>query len=851
MPDESESPEREESSTGEPALSGAEGAAPGRITNEVIEEDLKGAYLTYAMSVIVSRALPDARDGLKPSQRRILYAMHEMNLAPRAKTVKCVAIVGECMKKYHPHGDASIYPTLVRMVQDFSLRVPLIEGQGNFGSIDGHPPAAMRYTEARLTPAAMEMLEDLEQGAVEFVPNYDESDEEPAVLPARLPNLLVNGSLGIAVGMATSIPPHNVGEVCDALLHLLEHPDCSVDDLLRFVQGPDYPTGGILCGRSAIRRVYRTGRGLIPLRARVQIEERAGRSRQKSIVVTEIPYMTTKESLIEHIAAAVDLGRVKGIADIVDESDREGLRIVIQLKRGEDERVVLNQLYEFTPLQATQSIQMIALVGGRPRRLDLKEFLEVFRDHRAEVIRRRTRWLLARAEERLHVIEGLLIALDRIDEVIRTIRAAKDTPSARAALVSGFGLTVRQANAVLEMRLARLTRLEHGTLTEEHRAVGERIAGYRAILADEGRVREIVAADCREIREKYGSARRTQIIGALREMDVEDLIAEEEMAVTVSHAGYVKREALSAYRLQRRGGRGVIGAEMRDQDWTEHLFVASTHETILFFTDQGRAYQLKVHEIPQLARAARGRAIVNLLRLHGDERITSLVPLRSFSGGGYLFMVTARGTVKRCAVGLLENIRRVGIRAIDLAEGDELVGVELTSGGDEVILATAQGKAVRFREDKVRPTSRAAAGVTGARMRQGDRVVALLRPRPDERILTVCRNGYGKRSELEGYRLTSRGTGGVINIRTSKRNGPVVACMAVRDGDEVMVMTGKGLVARMSVDGISVTGRSAQGVKVVTFKEVDDFVAAVARVAREEDGGDAKNVENGENEEAG
>jgi len=801
-----------------------------RVRDLPIQEELKTSYLTYAMSVIVSRALPDVRDGLKPSQRRVLAAMRDLNLGPRAHFRKCAKICGDTSGNYHPHGEQVIYPTLVRMAQGFNLRYPLVDGQGNFGSIDGDPPAAMRYTEARLTRTATECLEDLDKDSVDLVPNYDETRQEPTVLPARFPNLLCNGSSGIAVGMATQIPPHNLGEIVAGLVALIENPEITVDELAEHVRGPDFPTGAIICGRAGIRSAYRTGRGHLTVRSKVHREE--ARGDHVHLVITEIPYQVNKTRLIESIAECVKSERIPGIQNIVDESDREGMRIVVKLKRGADDDLALNQLFANTPMQDTFAIQMIALVAGQPRLLDLKEIVECFRDHRIEVIRRRTAHLLRLAEARLHVLEGLLIAIESIDEVIALIKAAASVDDARAGLMARFRLSERQAGAILEMRLARLTGLEREKVQTEHDQVKDRSREYRAILADKNLVLEIIKEDLFELKEKHGDARRTSIEAAVGEFQVEDLIAEENVTVAISHLGYIKREPVRTFRAQRRGGRGVRGQNLRETDFTEHLLIASTHDYLLFFTDRGRVYWLKVYDIPQLGRTARGRAIVNILRLKKNERVTSFVPVRSFDDAHFLFMATRRGTVKRIALTEFSRPRPSGIIALRLADDDALIGVEMTGGDREVLLATRGGQAIRFKETNVRPMGRTAAGVRGARLDEGDEVVSLIAGEPGSHVLTVCARGYGKRSPLESYRLIRRGGRGVININTGTRNGPVIGSMCVREPDEVILMTANGQVVRTRVTEIRVTGRAAKGVRIVALGE-GDRIASMARIAVE------------------
>jgi len=793
----------------------------------LLEDELKTSYLNYSMSVIVSRALPDVRDGLKPVHRRVLMAMHDLSLSHRAKFRKCAKTVGDCMGNYHPHGDAAIYDSLVRMAQTWSMRYPLVDGQGNFGSIDGDPPAAMRYTEARMTRLTEEFLEDIDKDTVDFVPNYDETMREPVVLPSKFPNLLVNGTTGIAVGMATSIPPHNMREVCEAVVRLCDDPDVSLDELCKIVKGPDFPTGGLICGREGIRQAYRTGRGRLTVRGACHIES-AGRDRQ-SIVITEIPYQVNKQRILDSIANAVRSGSIGGIARCADYSGRDGVRISVELKRGEDANVVLNQLYKLTPLQDTFSIINIALVNGRPQTLDLKQVLTCFRDHRFEVIRRRTRYLLAQAEARAHILEGLLKAIDHIDEVIRIIRRAKDTPAARDKLMQTFDLTQRQAQAILEMQLRRLTGLEREALQTEYKDLRKRIKEYREILADAKLVYDIIREDAYEMIDRYGDERRTDIVAAAEELTVEDLIAEEEMAVTISHGGYIKRMPVSTYRRQGRGGRGVTGMRMKEEDFTEYFFIASTHDYILFFTDKGAVHWLKVYDVPQMGRAAKGRALVNVLEVGKGETITSMIPVREFDGGRFLVMATARGVVKKTALSAFGRPMRGGIRAIRLDKGDRLIGVVLTNGEQNLMLATRRGMACHFSEQKVRPMGRPARGVAGIRLRDKDRVVSLLAQTPDATVLTVAEKGLGKRTRFQDYRLTNRGAKGVANMRLSAGSGDVVSVMSVSDDDEIMLMTAKGMVVRTAVREVRVIGRATKGVRVIRLRE-DDRVCAVARV---------------------
>ena len=789
----------------------------------LLEEEMKSSYLTYAMSVIISRALPDVRDGLKPSQRRVLVAMHDLNLGPRAKFKKCAKIAGDTSGNYHPHGEAVVYPTLVRMAQDFHMRHPLIQGQGNFGTIDGDPPAAMRYTEARLAGPAAEMLDDLDKDTVDFVPNYDESRTEPTVLPSRFPNLLVNGTSGIAVGMATSIAPHNLNEICDGLIRLIDEPEITLDELMEIIPGPDFPTGGIICGRRAVRKAYATGKGILMVRGRVAIETtRKGRSR---LVVTEIPFQVNKTALIERIADLVKADRVRGIHDINDHSDKEGMRIVIDLKKDADPEIVRNQLFKYSQLQDSFSIINIALVDGRPRTLPLKEMMRVFIEHRVEVIRRRTRFLLEKAEKRLHVVEGLLIALDHIDQVIETIRSSPDVPTAQRRLMDAFGLSEVQADAILRMQLQRLTGLEREKLEEEARSLREEIARYKALLADVTQIHALIKEELLRLKELYGDPRRTEITDAVEEIDKEDLIPDEEMAVTVSHRGYVKRMTLDTYRKQRRGGVGIIGADAKDGDFIERLFIGSNHDYLLFFTNRGRLHWLKVYDLPLLARQSKGRAIVNLLRLADDERINSVVPVRDFSRG-FLVMATTLGIIKKTPLSAFSRPKRGGIIAVHIAPDDQLVGARVAEPEADIMLGTSGGLAIRFPGDQVRPMGRQARGVRGISLAGKDRVVDLVIVDESATLLTVCEHGFGKRTRFSEYRRQGRGGKGLINIRTSKRNGKVVAMKTVSDDDDLMLITQQGMVVRTSVKQISIIGRATQGVRIMNPREGDRVVAA-------------------------
>lgn len=808
-----------------------------RIRDIAIEEDMRDAYLRYAMSVIISRALPDVRDGLKPSQRRILVAMNDLNLGPRSQHRKCAKIAGDTSGNYHPHGQEVVYPTLVRMGQDFNSRYPLVDGQGNFGSLDGDPPAAMRYTEARLSGLAMEMLADLQYNTVDFVPNYDETRTEPTVLPGKFPNLLCNGCNGIAVGMATSIPPHNLGEVVDALVRLVDDPDVPLKELIQLVPGPDFPTGGIICGRKGIVDGYRTGRGIIQVRARAFTEALKGG--KKNIVVTEIPYQVTRALIKEKIAEAVNSGVIQGVADMRDESGAAGQRLVIELKRDADENVVLNQLYQHTPLQSSISIIMIALVDNRPRTLNLKQLLECFVAHRIEVIRRRTQFLLDRALARAHIIEGLRIALAHIDEIIELIKKAPDVETAHRQLMERFGLSDRQATAILDMRLQRLTGLERHKLEEEYRHLLEEIAQYESILASEALVRNLIKEELLDLKQRYGDRRLTEITDEETGFDREDLIPEEMVAVTLSHEGYIKRLPLSTYRSQGRGGKGIKGAETKEGDFIEHLFIASTHDYLLFFTNRGKVYWQKVYDLPQAPRTSKGRAIANVLSLEADETVASCLAVREFDQRFVVF-ATENGTVKKTELEAFSRPMARGIIAINLDPDDRLIRAGLVSSGQHVLLATRDGMSIRFPEAAVRAMGRQAGGVRGVRLREGDKVVGMAVLDGEGTLLTVCENGYGKRTPFSEYRVQGRGGYGVINIKTSDRNGKVVGLLTVTDEDEVMMITAQGKVIRTAVRQMRAIGRATQGVRVIHCDEGDRLVA-IGRVAEKDEGeeGDA------------
>src|SRR5881296_2262408 len=809
-----------------------------RILPRLIEDELKESFLDYSMSVIVQRALPDVRDGLKPVHRRILYAMNELGLVPGRPYKKSATVVGDVLGKYHPHGDVALYDALVRMVQEFSLRYPLVDGQGNFGSVDGDPAAAYRYTEARLTRIAMTMLEDIEKNTVDFVANFDERLQEPTVLPSKLPNLMVNGAAGIAVGMATNIPPHNLSEVVQAINHLVDHPDAPVKDLRKFVRGPDFPTGGIIYGRDGIRECYDKGRGRIVIRGRAVVEERESTGKHQ-IVVTEIPYQVNKSNLVAQIAALANAKKLEGISDLRDESDREGMRIVIELKRDAVPAVVLNQLYKHTQMQTTFGAIMLALVDGVPKEMDLKELLQHFIEHRHTVITRRTEFELKRAQDREHTLEGLKIAVDHIEEVIKIIRKSKDTPTADAALRKRFELSEKQSAEILNMRLARLTALEISKLEDELKEVRKFIKECKEILGSKPRRLKILKEELSELSHGFGDERRTEIVADQGEFSIEDLIAEEDMVITVSHAGYIKRLPVSAYRRQRRGGRGVISAHTKEDDWVEHLFIASTHDYVMFFTQQGQCYWLKVHEIPQAARAARGKPILSCIAMKPDERLASLVPVREFSEDQYLLFATKQGVVKKTRLSEFGNPRSVGIRAINIEKGDELIDVQVTDGRNDIVLATCHGMSIRFHEKDVRDMGRTATGVKGIELDKKDQVIDMVVVRRKSTLLTVTEKGMGKRSELDEYRIQHRGGRGIITLKRAEKTGDIVALKEVLPDDELMMITKKGIMIRVPVEGIRVSGRNTQGVKIMNLIP-GDLVVDVARVVKEDEAEDAE-----------
>ncbi|MDD5436195.1 MAG: DNA gyrase subunit A [Candidatus Omnitrophica bacterium] len=803
-----------------------------KIIPVYIEEEMKDSYINYAMSVIVGRALPDVRDGLKPAHRRILYAMKELSLEHNKPYKKCARITGEVLGKFHPHGDAAVYDTLVRMAQDFSLRYPLIDGQGNFGSIDGDSPAAMRYTEARLEHITDWMLLDIDKNTVDFMPNFDGSLKEPTVLPACLPNLLVNGSSGIAVGMATNIPPHNLKEITDAVMYVIDNPDCEPKDLLKKVKGPDFPTGGIIRGYEGIKSAYTTGRGRLKIQAKAFIEEQ--KNGKEAILIKEIPYMVNKANLIESIANLVQEKKLEGISDLRDESDKDGMRIVIELKRGINAHVILNQLYKHTQMQETFGVIMLALVEGRPKVLNLKEMLDEFIKHRKVVVVRRTRFDLEKAQDRAHILEGLKIALKNLDRIIKVIKESKDPQAAKAELMRKFELSEKQATAILEMQLQRLTGLERDKIEKEYLELIKKIEFLKSILASERKVLEIIKDEMKELAEKFGDERRTEVAPEAEELDIEDLIAEEDVVITISHTGYIKRLPVSSYRKQRRGGKGVAGAEMKEEDFVEHLFIASTHDHILFFTDKGTLHWLKVHEIPEAGRLSKGKAIINLLSLGTGEKISAFVPVREFKEGDFLIMATKNGLIKKTALTAYSNPRKGGIIGIGLEKDDALISVKKTAGDDEILLATKEGKAIRFKEVQVRDMGRAAKGVRGINLGKKDECIAMDVVRPDQTVLTVTGQGFGKRTSFKEYRLQSRGGKGIINIKVTGKNGEAVGLKTVSDKDEVMLMTEKGMVVRCPIKDIRSTGRSTQGVRLMRL-DSGDKLSSVAKIVPEDE----------------
>ena len=818
-----------------------------RIVSRLIDAEVKESFINYSMSVIVSRALPDVRDGLKPVHRRVLYAMNELGLVPGRPFKKSATVVGDVLGKYHPHGDSSVYDALVRMVQDFSLRYPLVDGQGNFGSVDGDSAAAYRYTEARLTSIAMELLADIDKGTVDYVANYDDRLQEPRVLPSGIPNLVVNGSSGIAVGMATNIPPHNLREVIAAVVHLIAKPDATTAEIRKLIKGPDFPTGGYIYGREGIFNYQETGRGRIVMRARAVIEEKES-SNKSQIVVTEIPYQVNKARLVEQIADQVKEQKLEGISALRDESDRDGMRIVIELKRDAIPRVVLNQLYKHTTMQATFGVINLALVPDSntgqlvPKVMPLKELLEHYIAHRHEVVVRRTQFDLDKALDREHILEGLKVAVDNIDAVIKLIRAAEDTPQASTQLQARFKLSERQAEAILNMRLAKLTGLEIEKLEAELREVRAEIKELRGILASRERRMQIMTEELQELSARYGDDRRTEITSDEGEFTIEDLIAEEDMVVTVSHSGYIKRTSVSTYKKQRRGGRGLNGQGLKDEDFVEHLFIASTHDYILFFTSDGRCFWLKVHEIPLAGRAAKGKPVVNLINVTVDTTIRAMVPVREFSDKQYLLFVTQLGTVKKSALTEYGNPRSTGIKAIKIESGDQLIDVQITDGNNDIVLATKYGLSIRFHEKDVREMGRDTTGVKGVELSEGDEVKGMVVIKRDATLLVVTARGMGKCSPIEEYRVQKRGGKGILTLNRTEKTGEVVALKEVLPDDELMLITKQGIVIRMPVKGIRVSGRNTQGVKLVHLDE-GDIVCDVARVVIEDDEGGEEGVD--------
>jgi DNA gyrase subunit A len=803
-----------------------------KIVRVSIEDELKNSYIDYSMSVIVSRALPDVRDGLKPVHRRILFGMHELGLTPNRSYKKSARIVGEVLGKYHPHGDSAVYDTMVRMVQDFSLRYPLVQGQGNYGSVDGDSAAAMRYTEARLAPIAMELLRDLEKDTVAYAPNFDESLQEPRVLPALLPNLLINGSGGIAVGMATNIPPHNLGEVVSGLLAMIENPDIGPEDLMKHVSAPDFPTGGIIFGYQGVQDAYLTGRGKIIVRGRANIETL--KNGRENIIVSELPYQVNKANLIEKIVDLVKAGKIDGISNIRDESDRDGMRIVIEIKRDGNPGVVLNNLYKHTQMQVTFGAIMLALVDGRPKVLSLREMMRHFLDFRHEVVVRRTKFELAEAERRAHILEGYIIALDNIDEVIETIKKSRDTETARNNLMKRFKLSEVQAKAILDMRLQRLTGLERRKIEDEYKETIKLITRLRSILDNATLRWQVIADELRALSEKFSDERRTEVIYDYADFKLEDMIAEEDVVITISHQGYIKRTPVSTYRRQARGGKGVAGSATREDDFVEHMFIASTHHYILFFTDKGRCYWLKVFEVPEGGRIARGRAIINCINKQKDETIAAFVTVKEFADDQYIMMVTQNGTVKKTVLSAYGNPRSTGIIAITLDKTDNLIEAKITDGNNDMLIATRMGQAIRFSETDVRNMGRSATGVRGIALAPHDIVIGMIICRPTSNVLVVSEKGYGKRSEATSYRHTRRGGKGVITMNVTEKTGPVIGLKEVSDQDDLVIITVKGQVIRQHVRSLRVMGRNTQGVRLINLRD-GDSIADIARVVSEQE----------------
>ena len=799
------------------------------IENIDLEDEMKSSYLRYAMSVIVSRALPDVRDGLKPSQRRILVSLNDLNLNPRAKFRKCAKIVGDTNGNYHPHGDSAVYQTLVRMAQRFSIRYPLVFGQGNFGSVDGDPPAAMRYTEAKMAAATPEIIGDIEYDTVDFQPNYDETRTEPSVLPSKFPNLLCNGGSGIAVGFATNMAPHNINEICNGITYLLDNPECSPEDLLVYVKGPDFPTAGVICGRHGFIDAYLKGRGKVTLRAKYHVEEMKNGKNQ--LVFTEIPYQVNKTNLIEKIVDCVKDQRIKGIADVGDESDKDGMRLIVELKKGEDDLVIVNQLFKYTPLQITFAIHNIALVDGKPTRLNLKEMMVHYRNHRIEVIRRKISFLLAKAEARAHILEGLRIAIDNIDAIIALIRAAPDSKTAQAQLMERFGLSEIQAHAILEMQLRRLTGLERDKIEEEYRELLVKVSEYKEILANDNLVLDIIRKDLEDLKAKFGSERITEIGPAIGDFNREDLIQDEEMTIMLSNGGNIKRIALDEFRTQGRGGVGITGMNTQESDFTQYLFVASTKDYLLLFTNLGRIYWLKVYEIPLMGRSSKGRSIINLVNMEKNEKILTAIPVSNFDDRE-LVMATAKGMVKKTALSAYSNARkRLGIIAIVLGEEDTLIDVKLTDGEDDIILTTKNGMATRFSEKECRSLGRVSRGVRGIKLNESDSVISMNIIEKDKNIMTICENGYGKKTNFDEYRVAHRGGKGVKAIANMERNGLVVKSLTVGDEDELLILTQEAMVLRISTSTFREQGRSTSGVRVIRFKKENDKIISIVPLA--------------------
>jgi DNA gyrase subunit A len=804
-----------------------------RVVSVYIEEEMKNSYIDYSMSVIVSRALPDVRDGLKPVHRRILFGMHELGVASDRPYRKSARIVGDVLGKYHPHGDTAVYDAMVRMVQNFSMRYPLVDGQGNFGSVDGDAAAAMRYTEARLTPIAGEIIQDIDKNTVHFVPNFDESLQEPSVMPCMFPNLIVNGASGIAVGMATNIPPHNLGEVIDGLVALIQRPDISIDTLMKHIKGPDFPTGGTINGITGIVESYRTGRGKIIIRAKAVLEK--GKSGKEAIIINEIPFQVNKANLISSIAELIKDKKVDGVSDIRDESDKDGMRIVIELKRDAQAQIVLNQLYHHTQMQSTFGVILLALVEGRPRILNLKELLQKFLEHRHDIILKRTRFDLEKAEKRAHILEGLKIALDHIDAIIQLIKKSRTPEIAQNGLMKEFKLSEIQAKAILDMRLQRLTGLERKKIEDEYLQLLKEIERFKHILQSKDKQMAIIKDELLKIKDKYGDDRRTEILAETEELSLEDIIAEEDMVITISHSGYIKRFPVSGYKRQNRGGKGVIGADTGQEDSIEHLFIASTHQYILFFTDQGQCHWLKVHEIPQIGKGSRGRAVINLIGIRSGEKISAVVPVKSFEDDKFLFMATEKGIVKKTVLSAFSHPKKTGIAAINLNKGDKLIETKLTDGGLDIVLGTWEGKAIRFHESEVRPMGRSAGGVRGISLGKEDKTVGMVVIKREGTLLAVTDRGYGKRSEISDYRVTNRGGKGIITLKSNEKVGYMIALMEVMDSDDLLIITAKGLVILQMIENIKIQGRNTQGVHLIRL-EKEDQVADVARVVREEEG---------------